>query len=140
MFSKTFGYAVSAVTYVAMHGKDGKKVSLQELSQNLEVPHHFLGKVMQDLVRHGILDPTKGPGGGFYTNATTTGTPLLKILKITDGSLVFNQCALGFRRCNAASPCPLHDDFAICREGVLDAMTAKTVGTLTGEMKKDEIL
>ncbi len=140
MFSKTFGYAVSAVTYVAMHGKDGKKVSLQELSQNLEVPHHFLGKVMQDLVRHGILDSTKGPGGGFYTNTTTVGTPLLEILKITDGSLVFNQCALGFRRCNAANPCPLHNDFAICREGMLDAMTAKTVGTLTEETKKDKTL
>lgn len=139
MFSKTFGYAVSAVTYVAIHGKDGKKVSLQELSQSLDIPHHFLGKIMQDLVRHGIMDSMKGPGGGFYVNTTTAGTPLIEILKITDGSLVFNQCALGFRRCNAAQPCPLHNDFAICREGMLQALASKTVTTLTEEMESKDV-
>lgn len=140
MFSKTFGYAVSAVTYVAIHGKDGSKVGLQEISKSLDIPHHFLGKIMQDLVRHGIMDSMKGPGGGFYSNGVTSGTPLIDILKITDGSLVFNQCALGFRQCNADQPCPLHNDFAICREGMLEAMASKTVETLTNEMTKNGTL
>lgn len=134
MFSKTFGYALRAVTFVTIHGKDGRKVALQELSQGLEIPHHFLGKIMQDLVRHGIIDSTKGPSGGFYANDRTQETPLLDILVITDGSLVFSQCALNIKRCNSAHPCPLHHDFAACRDGMLDAMGQKTVGTLAQEV------
>lgn len=134
MFSKTFGYALRAATFVAMHGKDGRKLGLQELSQSLDIPYHFLGKIMQDLVRHGVVDSTKGPGGGFYANAQTAETPVLDIVKITDGNLIFDQCALGIKRCNAAYPCPLHHDFAACRDGMLQAMSVKTVGMLAAEV------
>ncbi|MCW5920950.1 MAG: Rrf2 family transcriptional regulator [Saprospiraceae bacterium] len=130
MFSKTFGYALRAVTFVTIHGNDGNKVGLQELSQALDVPHHFLGKIMQDLVRHGVVDSVKGPHGGFYANAKTGKTVLTDILRITDGNLVFSQCALGIKRCNAAYPCPLHDDFARCRDGMLQIMAQKTVSML----------
>lgn len=135
MFSKTFGYALRAATFVAGHGKEGKKVGLQEISQSLDIPHHFLGKIMQDLVRHGIVDSMKGPSGGFFANDRTAETFLLDILKITDGSLVFDQCALNIKRCNAAQPCPLHHDFAVCRDGMLKMMAIKTVGILAAEVE-----
>lgn len=135
MFSKTFGYALRATTFVSIHGREGKKIGLQELSQNLVIPYHFLGKIMQDLVRHGIMDSFKGPSGGFYANAQTSDTPLLDILKITDGSLVFDQCALNIKRCNADHPCPLHKDFAACRNGMLQAMSGKTIGILAAEVE-----
>ncbi len=135
MFSKTFGYALRAATFVAVHGKEGKKVGLQELSQSLDIPHYFLGKIMQDLVRHGIVDSMKGPSGGFYANDGTAETLLLDILKITDGSLIFDQCALNIKRCNAAQPCPLHHDFAACRDGMLQVMAIKTVGILVAEVE-----
>jgi len=89
---------------------------------------------MQELVKHGIFDSIKGPNGGFYENASTSQTLLIDILKITDGSLVFDQCALGIKRCNAANPCPLHDDFARCRNGMIQALTVKTVETLEEEV------
>lgn len=136
MFSKTFGYALRATTYVAIHGKDGKRVGLQELAQDLDIPRHFLGKIMQDLVRHGILDSIKGPAGGFYANATTAGTPLINILKITDGSMVFDQCALGIKRCNSTHPCPLHNDFAQCRNGILQSLSVKTVSELAESVEE----
>ena len=139
MFSKTFGYALRAATFIAVHTKNGRKVGLQELSQSLEIPHHFLGKIMQDLVRHGILESSKGPNGGFYVSDSTLQTPLLDILKITDGSLIFNQCALNIKRCNAANPCPLHHDFAICRDGMLRAMSGKTLGGLAAEVESGEV-
>lgn len=139
MFSKTFGYAIRATTYVALHSQDGQKIALQELSQKLEIPHHFLGKIMQDIVRNGILDSTKGPSGGFFTNAYTMRTPLLNILKITDGSLVFDHCALGARRCNSEKPCPLHDDFSVCRDGMLKAISAKTIDSMVSEARNGKI-
>lgn len=133
MFSKTFGHALRATTYTAIHGIDGNKVPLQVLSHELEIPHHFLGKIMQELVRHGILDSTKGPSGGFYVNANTLAFSLIEILKITDGSLAFEQCALGLRQCNPANPCLLHHDFAVCRDGMLKVLAVKTIQTLVDQ-------
>ncbi|MBL7807340.1 MAG: Rrf2 family transcriptional regulator [Saprospiraceae bacterium] len=138
MFSKTFGYALRATAFVTIHGKDGKRVGALDISQALDIPHHFLGKIMQDLVRHGILDSLKGPSGGFYTNERTLVTPLVDILKITDGSLVFDQCALNIKRCNAANPCPLHHEFAECRNGMLHSLAEKTIGQMAAEVESGE--
>lgn len=100
------------------------------MSQALEVPHYFLGKLMQDLVRHGVVDSAKGPNGGFMVNDRTANVILTDILRITDGSLVFEHCALNMQQCNAKRPCPLHDDFAVCRNGMLKVMSNTTVGML----------
>lgn len=135
MFSKTFGYALRATTFIAIHGKNGNRVGLQELAQSLDIPRHFLGKIMQDLVRHGLVDSIKGPSGGFYANTHTASTPLLDILKITDGNLVFDQCALNIKRCSAEFPCPLHHDFAVCRDGMLQVLAVKTVEILAVEVE-----
>src|SRR5690349_18698720 len=117
MFSKTFGHALRATIYIALHGESGKKISLHELSENLEIPHHFLGKIMQILVRKGIINSSKGPSGGFFTNEQTLDTCLVELLNITDGNSVSQQCALGMPRCNALRPCILHHDFVACRDG-----------------------
>lgn len=134
MFSKTFGYALRAVTFVHLYGQNGRKVGVQEMAQSLDIPQHFLGKVMQDLVRHGIVDSVKGPSGGFYANSRTGDYRLTDILLITDGSLIFSHCALNMQRCNSERPCPLHHDFAICRDGMLKEMAIKTVQTLSNEV------
>jgi Rrf2 family protein len=130
MFSKTFGYAIRALAYLTQHHKDGKKIGLTELSHALDMPQHFLGKILQDLVRHGIIDSTKGPSGGFFANDRTAETHLVDVLKITDGNLVFESCALGIKRCNAKNPCSLHEEFAACRNGMLLSISRKTIGML----------
>lgn len=134
MFSKTFGHALRATTYVAVHGIDGKKIALQSMSSQLEMPHAFLGKIMQSLVRHGIIDSFKGPNGGFSANRSTLQTPLVNILKITDGNLVFEKCALGLNHCNDDRPCLLHQDFAQCRNGLLQALAIKTIQDLADQI------
>lgn len=139
MFSKTFGYALRAVVFVARHEQEGRRVGLLELSKGLEAPHHFLGKIMQNLVRHDVLDSSKGPNGGFYLNARSLGIALTDILRITDGSLAFEQCALGLKRCNPDKPCLLHHDFALCRNGMLQLMAEKTIGDLLGDVLAHKI-
>ncbi len=139
MFSKTFGHAVRATTYIAIHGTGGGKVGLLELSQHLELPHHFLGKIMQDLVRHGIVDSVKGPSGGFFANPETLQCKLTQLLTITDGSLVFEQCALGLKKCNPSHPCLLHHDYAVCRNGMLKILEVKTIQELVNQTE-DQIV
>ena len=138
MFSKTFGYAIRAVVFIGMHGQNGKRIGLQELSNALEIPHHFLGKILQDLVRHGFIDSAKGPNGGFYINDRTFDTLATEVLQVTDGTLVLEQCALGIRRCNAAHPCLMHHDFAACKQGMVDALSSKTIRHFIEELEQGQ--
>lgn len=136
MFSKTFGYALRAITHIAVHGVNGRKMGLQELAGALGIPQHFLGKILQDLVRHGIIDSVKGPSGGFSANDHTRNFSLIEILRITDGNKVFDTCALGIQNCNSATPCPLHHDFAQCRNNMQAVFTQRNVGDMAVEVEK----
>lgn len=130
MFSKTFGHALRATTYIARHGAQGHRVSLSQLSAGLSIPKPVLGKIAQELVHHGIIASAKGPNGGFFTSKHTLQTSLASILIITDGDLHFTQCALGLEACNASRPCLLHHDFAQCRDGMLKSLKEKTIQDL----------
>ncbi|MDX2134792.1 MAG: Rrf2 family transcriptional regulator [Saprospiraceae bacterium] len=134
MFSKSFGYAVRAVVHIANQGDGFRRLSLLEISDTLNVPHHFMGKILQDLVRHGFVDSFKGPNGGFRKNERTASTRVIEILRMTDGSHVHNICILGMRDCNAERPCPLHHAFGKCREDILRLLADKTVGELAADV------
>ena len=107
LFSKSFGYALRGVIYIAASSQK-PRVCVEELADHLKVPRHFMGKVMKALVKNDILQSTKGPTGGFSLNDTTLDTPLIRILETTDGQKHFDVCVLRFTKCNSQNPCPLH--------------------------------
>jgi Rrf2 family protein len=106
-FSKSFGYALRGVIYIAASSQKSR-VCVEELADKLKVPRHFMGKVMKALVKNDILQSTKGPTGGFSMNDRTLDTPLIRILETTDGHKQFDVCVLRFTKCNSQNPCPLH--------------------------------
>ena len=63
--SKSFGYALRGVLYVALIDKEKRKVRLDEIAEKLSVPRHFLAKIMKTMVKESVLQSTKGPYGGF---------------------------------------------------------------------------
>ena len=108
IFSKSFGYALRGVLYVAMMHDENRNIQIDEIAKRLSVPRHFLGKIMNKIVKKGILSSAKGPKGGFALNDVTLSTSLLTVLESTDGLDQFNECILRLKKCNVLTPCPLH--------------------------------
>lgn len=138
-FSKSFGYALRGILYVALMTDENRKVSIEEIAARLSVPRHFLAKIMKELVKEGILNSAKGPNGGFYINNQTLGTELLTILLLTDGKNQFTTCVLHFRYCNETHPCPLHKKVEVFRHNLIKSLSGITIGGLIAG-KKPEIL
>ena len=67
MVSNTSKYAIRALIYLALYAAPEKKKGLKDIAANLGIPTPFLGKILQVLARHNILDSSKGPHGGFCT-------------------------------------------------------------------------
>ena len=86
VFSKSFGYALRAILYIALSNKQKENIQLDEIAEQLALPRHFLGKVMNKLTNEGILNSIKGPHGGFSITEETLQTTLIKIIEITGES------------------------------------------------------
>ena len=108
VFSKTFGYAIRSILYVAAQKDRKGKVQLDEIAEALNIPRYFLGKIMNKLVKEGILDSVKGHHGGFSINQRTLTTKLAFITGVTGDSVHSGHCVLHLGSCNATDPCPIH--------------------------------
>jgi Rrf2 family transcriptional regulator, iron-sulfur cluster assembly transcription factor len=109
LFSKSFGYALRSVLYLASVGEGTSRIALDEIADVLKVPRHFLGKVMKRLVKEGVLSSQKGPSGGFSMNEKTLNLTLYDFLLLSGETTQFESCILRLNRCNSQNPCPMHD-------------------------------
>jgi Rrf2 family transcriptional regulator, iron-sulfur cluster assembly transcription factor len=139
IFSKSFGYALRGILYVAMMSDENRKISIDEMANRLSVPRHFLGKIMNKVVKRGILSSTKGPNGGFSLNETSLNTSLLTLVELTDGLEQFDACVLRLRKCSEDHPCPLHFQTVAYKNNLLQVFSESTIGSLLTQDKPDFI-
>lgn len=133
LLSKSFGYALRGVLYVALSAHEEKKVQIGEIAEKLSVPRHFLAKIMKSMVKHGVVDSTKGPYGGFSANKNTRRVKLIDLVAYTEGLSQFNTCVLSLRKCNARNPCPLHDQMLQTRNAMMQSLSGTSIGDLLDE-------
>jgi Rrf2 family protein len=130
LLSKSFGYALRGVLYIAMPQNNTGRVQVDEIAGKLNIPKDYFGKMMKQMAAEVIINSTKGPYGGFAVNEVTLGTNLMTVAGITEGNDFFSSCVLQFKRCNATHPCPLHKDFEQVRQFLNGKLTNSTIADL----------
>ena len=130
MFTKSFGYALIGIMHIALNSNAKPKMQVEEIAARLSVPKHFLGKIMKKVVKHGILNSTRGPRGGFSLNERTFNTSLLDLAAITNGLYDFDACVLRLHKCDPAQPCPLHNKMHSYKQELYALFAKTTIGEL----------
>ncbi len=127
MFSKACRYAIRVALYLATHSHLQAKFGVKVLAESLDIPMHFLGKILQQMVREGLISSSKGPGGGFYLTEANRSITLRQIVLSMDGPEVMEGCVLGFHECNHEHPCAMHSLYNAYREGFFNLLDDQTV-------------
>jgi Rrf2 family transcriptional regulator, iron-sulfur cluster assembly transcription factor len=138
-FSKSFGYAVRGVLYIALMQDEQRYVQVEQIASCLSVPRHFMGKILKKMVKEKILESVKGPQGGFCTNASTLTLPLIRLIDITDGMETFNTCVLRMKECNSVHPCPMHFHMQGVKANFKAILSDTTLGDLLSSDKPEFI-
>jgi len=134
VLSKSFGYALRSILYMAVQ-EEKKHIQLQEIAEQLDVPRHFLGKVMKRLSKQGIIDSTKGHAGGYALNENTLSTPVMAIVMLIEGEELFNTCVIGFKKCNEHNPCPLHHKVVATKNEMIEVFNKTKISDLLKDDK-----
>ena len=135
VFSRQCEYALQALLYMATK-PDGDHTSIKELASRLEIPYHFLGKILQSLTHKGLLLSHKGPTGGFALGMPGEDITLLHIVEAVDGVDFVHTCIIGFPDCSGDHPCAVHDQWSVLREGLYKMLAGKNINQLAQEMNK----
>jgi Rrf2 family protein len=127
MFSKTIGYSIRAAIFLTTKREEIKNYSPMEIAQNLNVPSHYIGKILQQLAKVGLIDSQKGPKGGFRANEQTLKCSVFEIFEVADNAMAFKKCSLGLKECNSDKPCPIHNDIINSRDEIKNKLVNRTI-------------
>lgn len=137
MFSKSCQYALRAVLFLAVNRNAGHKYNVKEIAQELGLPMHFLGKLLQQLSRDQIISSIKGPSGGFFMTEENLEIPVMKIVQTIDGPDALRSCLLGLRSCSESNPCPLHGKAASYRDGLRHMLSDSSILKIAERIEKE---
>lgn len=123
--------------YIASNQKENRRTGLKEVTEAIGSPEAFTAKILQQLVKSGLLESYKGPSGGFTLNQGKE-IKLRDIVSTIDGNKLMEECVLGFDECGNENPCPVHSKFALVRQQINEALLSIDIRdqSLSKELEK----
>jgi len=145
MISNTCKYGIRAIIYIAVNAEEGKKIGIKKISEDLDLPGPFLGKIMQTLAKNKLLVSVKGPNGGFSLARDPFDISLYDIVNIIDGDDVFHECLVGVKICERnpeyATLCPFMEKSHKARDLLMATFKEQSIGEFAkGINSLEEIL
>ncbi|HJQ82061.1 MAG TPA: Rrf2 family transcriptional regulator [Lacipirellulaceae bacterium] len=104
MLSKTAEYALRTAVWLAQSPETPS--SADHLAEVTQVPRRYLHKVVQDLVRAGLVRSQPGPGGGYSLAGLPEKITILDIVNAVAPLERIRHCPLGLP--SHTKLCPLH--------------------------------
>lgn len=138
LLSNACVYGLRASVYLAAVSDDSY-VSIKKISSDLDISHHFLTKVLQQLTSANLMESMKGPKGGVRLVNSTENISLLEIVAAIDGMDILTECALGLPGCGTEKPCPIHDKWADTRDEIRKMLSNTSLQDLVDEGKSGNL-
>ena len=133
ILSRSATYGLRAVLYLSLRSEKDELFGVKAIAKDLDLPESYLGKVLQNLVRKGIISSAKGPRGGFFIKKQNLSRTVIEIVEAIDGLEQFSSCGLGLNECSDEKPCPIHKEYGALRDGLFNLLSHKTIN----DFKKD---
>jgi Rrf2 family protein len=92
MMTQKGKYALRALLMLAEQ-PGGEMVLVSRIAERQNIPRKFLGLILLDLKRHGLIDSQRGRSGGYRLARPADHITLGEIVRITDGPLAPIPCA-----------------------------------------------
>lgn len=130
MISQTVEYALRAVTHMAQQSPHAQ--TTEEIAEVTRVPRAYLSKVLQALVRGGVVNSQRGIGGGMTLTKSPAELTILEVVNAVDPIQRIRTCPLGLAA-HGIHLCPLHTRLDSAMALVEDAFRNSTLAEVLAE-------
>lgn len=124
MITQTAEYALRAMVYLA--DQAGPKTT-GEIAEKTLLPNGYLSKVMQSLVKAGLVNAQRGLHGGFVLTVSPHEMTVLQVVNAVEPIRRFHECPLGLHGINL---CPLHRKLDDAAKSIEESFGDTTIADL----------
>ena len=130
MITTTSEHALRALIRLAVEPEDSL-VGGRDMAEDLGIPPNYLSKVLLTLRNAGMIETTRGQGGGYRLIRDAGGIALIEVVELFEGIATRPHCFLGEKNvCSDNDPCPAHKYFKHVRELYIRYLEKTTIGML----------
>jgi Rrf2 family protein len=130
--SKKTDYALIAMKHLAVRGDRGSS-SAREIAGQYDIPIELLAKVLQRLVRRGLLVSQQGTRGGYQLARGPAAISVADVIQAIDGPVAVTACTTEDGTCDQFAKCNVRDPLARVRERILGALGDCTIAELAAD-------
>ena len=130
MFSQTVEYALRAVVHLASHSPAAR--TTDQIAEATLVPRAYLSKVLQSLIRAGLVQSQRGLGGGMALARPASDLTILEVVNAVEPLARIRTCPLGLAA-HGVHLCPLHSRLDAAIANVEEALGGTTLAELLAE-------
>ena len=128
--SKKADYALIAMKHLALRGDRGAS-SAREIAAQYDIPVELMAKVLQRLVRRGLLASHQGTHGGYKLARSPTQISVADVIQAIDGPVTVTACSSADEgACEQFAKCNVRDGLWRVRERILAALGECTIAEL----------
>jgi Rrf2 family protein len=130
--SKRADYALMAMKHLAVRGDRGSS-SAREIAEQYNIPIELMAKVLQRLVRRGLLRSHQGTRGGYQLGRGPAQITVADVIQAIDGPVTVTACTTEEGQCEQFSRCNVRDPLFKVRDRILAALAECTIAELAAE-------
>jgi Rrf2 family protein len=129
MIPKTAEYALRAAVVLARDPQ--RSYSAEQIAEATRVPRRYAHKVLQALVRAGLVRSQSGPGGGYALVRSPEELSILDVVSAVEPITRLRRCPLGLK--THTSLCPLHRELDEAYAAMERAFSRVTIAQLLNQ-------
>ncbi|MFP6782316.1 MAG: Fe-S cluster assembly transcriptional regulator IscR [Gammaproteobacteria bacterium] len=124
-------YAVTAMLDLALHYQSGP-VSLSEIAERQGISQSYLEQLFSRLRKRGLVDATRGPGGGYRLLKSSDDISVADVIDAVDETVDATRCG-GQQNCQGEKRCLTHDLWADLSTQIRDFLGNISLNELVGQ-------
>src|SRR3989304_2087644 len=121
--SKKSDYALIAMKHLATR-PGAASASAREIAEQYDIPIELMAKVLQRLVRRGLLASHQGTRGGYRLSKPSRDISVADIIQAIDGPLTVTACSTEAENCGQFAKCSVRDPLWRIKDRILAALAA----------------
>jgi Rrf2 family protein len=131
--SKKADYALIAMKHLARKSAGRSSTSAREIAEAYDIPIELMAKVLQRLVRMGLLVSTQGTRGGYLLGRPAAAISVADVIQAIDGPVSVTACSSERNDCEQYSKCNIRDALWQIRERIAAALDTVSLADMAAE-------
>jgi Rrf2 family protein len=132
--SKKADYALMAMKHLACTSSV-PSTSAREIAAQYDIPIELMAKVLQRLVRTGLLISTQGTRGGYTLSRPPAAISVADVIQAIDGPFTVTACSSQNNECEQYSKCNIRDPLWQIKERIIATLGTVTIAEMSAEQE-----